>query len=82
MTKIPKQTKTEVGRKNLPLQKMGRFPQALEARIIEIATQQNGQFSVSPRYRDYPIQRACQRMKKRGVLKQIKYGVVEIYKLS
>ena len=67
--------------KDIPLQRMGRFPQALEARIIQVAKSNGGIFYVSPRYRDYTIQQACYRMKKRGILKQIKYGVFESYKL-
>lgn len=67
--------------RELPLQRLGLFPQALEARIIEVAKKQGGTFSVTPRYRDYAIQNACYHMKKRGILKQIRYGVFEQYKL-
>lgn len=67
--------------KEIPLQRMGKYPQALEARIIEIARSNGGIFNVTPRYRDYVIQEACKRIKKRGILKQIKYGVYESYEL-
>jgi len=67
--------------RDIPLQKMGRYPQALDARIIEAAKSQGGVFHVSPRDRDYLIQNACKRLKKCGVFKQIKYGVFESYQL-
>ena len=67
--------------KELPLQKMGKYPQALEARIIEIAKSNKGKFAVTPRYRDYAIQQMCKQMKKKGILKQIRYGVFESYEL-
>lgn len=60
---------------------MGQYPQALEARIIETARSNGGIFNVTPRYRDHVIQEACKRMKERGILKQIKYGVYESYEL-
>ena len=64
-----------------PLQKMARYPEALEHRIMEIAKSNGGVFSVSPRYRDFPLSRACKRMKKKGLFKQIRYGIVEVYKI-
>lgn len=67
--------------RELPLQKLGRYPQALDARIIEIAKAQKGNFYVTPRYRDYAIQNACKRLKKAGVFVQTGYGVFENYKL-
>lgn len=67
--------------RELPLQRLGRYPQAMEARIIEIAKSNKGIFEVSPRYRDYAIQQACKRMKKRGIFKQIRFGVFEGFQL-
>lgn len=66
---------------DLPLQKLGRYPQALEARIVELAKKQGGKFEVSPRWRDDVIDQACHRLKKRGVFKQTSYGIFKSYKL-
>jgi hypothetical protein len=66
----------------LPLQKKGRYPDALKARIIELAKKQGGTFSVSSLYRDYVNQNACKQLKKAGVFKQTRYGVFEGYKLT
>ena len=68
--------------RELPLQRMGRYPDALKARIVEAAKAQGGVFHVSPLYRDYPIQQACKQLKKAGVLKQVRYGVFESYELT
>ncbi len=60
---------------------MGKYPDALKARIIEAARSQGGMFHVSPRYRDYSIQQAVRQLKKAGIFKQTKYGVFESYRL-
>lgn len=52
-----------------------------EQEIIEIA-KRNGIFTVSPKYRDYNLRNICKSLKKRGILKQVKYGVRESYELA
>jgi hypothetical protein len=64
----------------LPLQKMSKYPHKMEERILSIAHKQGGIFSVSPRWRDLPILNTCKRLVKKGLFKQIKYGVVEVFK--
>lgn len=51
-----------------------------EQEIIEIV-KEKGIFTVSPRYRDYNLRNVCKSLKKRGILKQVKYGVHEAYEL-
>jgi hypothetical protein len=67
--------------RDIPLQKMHKYADAMEFRIIEIAKSQDGVFGVSPRYRDDLIRRCCKRMVKRGIFKQVRRGVFESYKL-
>ncbi len=80
---LPPHTKKVMNlHRELPLQKLGRYTQAMEARIIETAKSNGGVFGVSPRYRDDAIRSACHRLKKQGIFKQTRYGVFESFKLK
>lgn len=52
-----------------------------EQEIIEIA-KKNGTFDVSPKWRDDYIRSICKSLKKRGIFKQIRFGVFESFSLT